>query len=41
MRPGKVLPWLPVIRELVELGEWVADRVRKRRARRRAAQRKQ
>ena len=40
MRPGKILPWLPVVRELVELGEWIADRVRKRRARRRA-QRKQ
>lgn len=37
MSPGSILPWLPVIREVVELGQWVADRVRARRAKRKAA----
>lgn len=40
MKPGKVLSWLPVIREVVGLAMHIADNVRERRARRRAAKKR-
>jgi hypothetical protein len=40
MSPGAVLQWVPVIRELVGLGQMIADNVRKRRAARRKAAQK-
>lgn len=36
MSPASVVQWLPVVREIIGLGQLIADRVRKRRARRRA-----
>jgi hypothetical protein len=38
MNPLAVTALIPVVRELWELGEWMADRIRARRARRRAAE---
>jgi len=40
MSPGSVLAWMPVAREVYELGQLIADRIRKRRARRRKAAQK-
>ena len=34
--PQKVMSWLPLVREVIDLGVWVAERVRARRKARRA-----
>ena len=36
MSPAGILAWIPLVRELVELGQGIADRVRARRAARKA-----